>query len=221
MKKIDKKLDIATAYKKWLDKINKTGKKHPAYTSSGNKHYYDIVANLLWVQQGLCAYTEMYLINKNSVAGDKWTKGGFKKFEFLGQLDHFDPSLKDKKGWEWDNFFVVHGDVNVKRKRDKAVNGIIKPDKATYDPFYYLEYDFKQHHFLPNRDRTIVEQKLILEDINTLGLNFQPIIDYRIEYLKPIIDDVHIGVLPIASARKKLNKFYTAFEMSILSLGLV
>jgi hypothetical protein len=220
MKKIDKKLDLATAYKKWLDTINKPGKRYPAYSSSNNKYYYDIIANLLWVQQGLCAYTEMYLINKNTVSKDKWVKGEIKKFEFLGQLDHFDATLKEKKGWEWDNFFVVHSDVNVKRKRDKGVNGIIKPDKSTYDPFYFLEYDFKQHHFLPNRDRTITEQRLILDDINTLGLNFQPIIDYRIEYIKPIIDDVQIGVLSITNARKKLNKFYTAFEMSILSLGL-
>ncbi len=220
MKKIDKKLDIATSYKRWLDSINKPDKRYPAYTSSNNRYYYDIIANLLWVQQGLCAYTEMYLINKNTVSKDKWVKGEFKKFEFLGQLDHFDATLKDKKGWEWDNFFVVHSDVNVKRKRDKGVNGIIKPDKATYDPFYFLEYEFKQHHFLPNRNRTIAEQKLILEDINTLGLNFQPIIDYRIEYIKPIIDDVQLGVLSITNARKKLNKFYTAFEMSILSLGL-
>ena len=53
-----------------------------------------------------------------------------------------------------------------------------------------------------------------------MGLNFQPIIDYRIEYLKPIIDEVLLGVLKINYARTRLNKFYTAFEMSILSLGL-
>jgi hypothetical protein len=218
MKKIDKDLALATSYKKWLEGLK--GKKHPTYTSSNHKYYYDIIANLLWVQQGLCAYTEMFLINKNNVSKEKWAKGGFPKFEFLGQLDHFNPTLKEKKGWEWDNFFVVHSDVNVKRKRDKKINGIIKPDKETYDPFYFLEYDFKQHHFLPNRNRTTKEQDLILEDVNTLGLNFQPIIDYRIEYLKPIIDEVQLGIITIAKARQKLNKFYTAFEMSLSSLGL-
>ncbi len=218
MKKIDKDLALATSYKKWLEGLK--GKKHPSYTSSNHKYYYDIIANLLWVQQGLCAYTEMFLINKTSVSKEKWKEGEFQKFEFLGQLDHFDPTLKDKKGWEWDNFFVVHSDVNVKRKRDKKVNGIIKPDQKTYDPFHFLEYDFKQHHFLPNRNRTIKEQDLILEDINILGLNFQPIIDYRIEYLKPIIDEVQLGIITIAKARQKLNKFYTAFEMSLSSLGL-
>ncbi|HNG63681.1 MAG TPA: hypothetical protein PLK54_07995, partial [Ferruginibacter sp.] len=189
-------------------------------SSSNNTYYYDIIANLLWVQQGLCAYTEMYLIDKNTVAPKKWEKGKFKKFEFLGQLDHFDPSLKPKKGWEWNNFFVIHSDVNTKRKRDKKIHGIIKPDEEYYDPFEFLEYDFKTHNFLPNRSKSIKDQQLILDDINTLGLNFQPIIDYRIAYLKPLIDEVQLGIVSIDAARKSINKFYTAFEMSILSLGL-
>lgn len=220
MRKIEKNLSLATSYKRWLDGLNKFQKNHPLYSSSNNKYYYDIVANLLWVQQGLCAYTEMFLVKLSTVAPEKWIKGTYPKFEFFGQLDHFDPSLKKEKGWEWDNFFVVHTDVNTKRKRDKKLNGIIKPDNKDYDPFYFLEYDFRQHHFLPNRDRTLKDQKLILEDINALGLNFQPIIDYRIEYLKPIIDEVLLGILKISNARTRLNKFYTAFEMSILSLGL-
>lgn len=221
MRKIQKDLTLATAYKKWLDGLAKPGKKYPAYSSSNNKYYYDIIANLLWVQQGLCAYTEMYLINKNTVDPKNWMSGGFKKFEFLGQLDHFDPSLKENKGWEWNNFFVAHSDVNTKRKRDKTIHGIIKPDNENYDPFEFLEYDFKQHHFLPNRNKPLKDQQQILEDINTLGLNFQPIIDYRIDYLKPIIDEVQLGVTTTDNARKKLDKFYTAFEMSILSLGLL
>ena len=220
MKKIIKDLSLATFYKKWLEGLKKSGKTHPKYSSSNHKYYYDIIANLLWVQHGLCAYTEMFLINKNSISPEKWGEGTFKKFEFLGQLDHFNATLKEKKGWDWDNFFVVHGDVNVKRKRDKKINGIIKPDDANYDPFYFLEYDFKQNHFLPNRERNLKEQQLILEDINVLGLNFQPIIDYRIDYLKPIIDEVQLGKLTIPNARKKLSVFYTAFEMSILTLGL-
>lgn len=221
MRKIQKDLILATAYKKWLDSLNKPGKKYPAYSSSNNKYYYDIIANLLWVQQGLCAYTEMYLVNKNTVDPKNWNKGTFKKFEFLGQLDHFDASLKDTKGWEWNNFFVAHSDVNTKRKRDKKMHGIIKPDNDDYDPFQFLEYDFKQHHFLPNRNKSAKQQEQILEDINTLGLNFQPIIDYRIAYLKPIIDEVQLGISTLKSARTKLDRFYTAFEMSILSLGLV
>ena len=221
MRKIQKNLTLATAYKKWLDGLSKPGKNYPAYSSSNNRYYYDIIANLLWVQQGLCAYTEMYLVNKDSVDPKNWEKGTFKKFEFLGQLDHFDPTLKETKGWEWNNFFVAHSDVNTKRKRDKSIHGIIKPDNDNYDPFVFLEYDFRQNHFLPNRNKTLKEQQLILDDINTLGLNFQPIIDYRKLYLKPIIDEVQLGIITIKTAKDKIDKFYTAFEMSILSLGLV
>jgi hypothetical protein len=220
MRKLQKDPILATAYKKWLDGLSKPGKKYPSYSSSNNKYYYDIIANLLWVQQGLCAYTEMYLVDKNFVAPKNWTKGSFKKFEFPGQLDHFDPALKEIKGWEWTNFFVAHSDVNTKRKRDKTVHGIIKPDNDNYDPFVFLEYDFKQHHFLPNRNKRTKDQQFILEDINTLGLNFQPIIDYRKAFLKPVIDEVQLGIITLDNARTKLDKFYTAFEMSILSLGL-
>ena len=49
MQKIDKSLTLATEYKKWLDSINKKAK-HPIYTSSNHRFYYDVIANLLWVQ---------------------------------------------------------------------------------------------------------------------------------------------------------------------------
>jgi hypothetical protein len=219
MQKIAKDLTLATAYKRWLTDLKKSGKDHPQY-SSANKYYYDIVANLLWVQKGLCAYTEMYLLNQQDVAPGNWNAGKFKKFEFLGQLDHYDSKLKKQKGWEWTNFFVVHSDVNVKRKGQKSTHGILKPDDPKYDPFYYLEYDFKTHNFLPNSERDIPLQHKILEDINTLGLNFKPIIDYRREYLTPLIDDVQLGKLTLVKATQRLKSFYTAFEMSIQSLKL-
>jgi len=219
MRKIEKDLVLATAYKKWLDSLNKAGKDHPDYTSA-HKYYNDIVANLLWVQKGLCAYTEMYLVNIKELAPVNWDAGRFKDFDFLGHLDHYDPSLKKKKGWEWDNLFVVHGDVNVKRKGQKKVQGLLKPDKPKFDPFHYLQYDFKTHNFLPNGDRTLALQSKILDDINTLGLNYQPIIDYRREYLNPIIDDVSLGFLDLSKAKERLFQFYTSFEMSIKSLGM-
>lgn len=220
MRKIEKDLTLATTYKKWLSGLNKSGEDHPAYTSA-NKYYNDIVANLLWVQKGLCAYTEMYLVNIKDVGPANWKAGKVKDFEFLGHLDHYDSSLKKKKGWEWNNFFVVHADVNVKRKGQKKVHGLLKPDKPKYDPFHYLEYDFKTHNFVPNSDREPSLQRKILEDIHALGLNYKPIIDYRREYLTPIIDDVSIGIMTLAKAKTRLFKFYTAFEMSIQNLGIV
>ena len=214
MRKINKKLELATAYKKWLDAINKSGKNHPKYNSSNFRFYYDIIANLLWVQDGLCAYTEMYLINKNHVASNKFTIGKIQRFDFLGQLDHYDSLLKDTKGWEWTNFFMIHSDVN-RKKNDKPVNSILKPDKDDYDPFYFLEYDFRTYNFIPNKERDFDLQLKILQDINFLGLNFQPIIDYRRDELNPIIDKVDLGTMTVAEARRGLKKFYTAFEMSL------
>lgn len=203
-----------------VSRFNPKPKKHPVYTSSNHRFYYDVVANLLWVQKGLCAYTEMYLIDPKDVTPSKWSSGKFKKFDFLGQLDHYDSSLKSTKGWEWNNFFMVHSDVNTKLKNAKKVNSILKPDSDEYNPLYYLEYDFQTHNFIPNRERTLTEQRRILEDINTLGLNFKPIIDYRREYLNPIIDDVLLGISDLNKAKQKLFKFYTAFEMSIKELKL-
>ena len=219
MQKIKKELSLAKVYKSWLDGLSKDNKDHPEYKSA-TRFYYDVVANLLWVQKGLCAYTEMYLVDLKHVNPKEWKKGRFNKFEFLGHLDHYDSSLKSKKGWEWNNFFVVHSDVNVKRKGSKKVNGILKPDEGQFSPFYFLQYDFKTHCFVPNSEREFDLQRKILEDINVLGLNFRPIIDYRREYLMPIIDDVLIGKSTLNEARTKLFQFYTSFEMIVKELSI-
>jgi len=214
MRKIDKTVNLATAYQIWLKNFNDKGLDHEEYKSS-QRFYKDIVGNLLWVQQGLCAYTEMYLADVTSLSPENWKRGRIAKPEFLGQLDHYDSSLKKTKGWEWTNFFVAHSDVNTKYKGTKKVNGLLKPDAEAYDPFYYLQYDFKTHNFLPNDERDDDLQDLILEDINALGLNFKPIIDYRREYLFPLIDDVKLGKKTLQEVRDSLYKFYTAFEMSV------
>ena len=222
MKKIQKELALATAYKKWLDDLNNKKANHPIY-SSQKTYYRDIVANLLWVQNGLCAYTEMYLKDPKDFKPENWNKGRYKNqsFEFLGQLEHYNNNLKETTGWEWNNFFVVHSDVNTKRKGTKTPKGKLKPDQIDYDPFHFLEYDFKTHNFLPNSERDFDEQEDIMHDIFVLGLNYQPIIDYRRDFLNPIIDDIELGTISLANARLKMSKFQTAFEMSIRSLNLV
>jgi len=105
MRKIEKSLSLATIYKKWLDETNSTGVKHPEYNSSEFRFYKDIVANLLWVQKGLCAYTEMYLMDYDRVKPSEWKKGRFKDFDFMGQLDHYESTLKKDKGWDGLTFF--------------------------------------------------------------------------------------------------------------------
>ncbi len=215
MKAINKSLELATAYKSWIEKLDNENKLHPPYNSSTNEYYYDIVANLLWVQQGLCAYTEMYLIDKDKVNPKLWKNGRFNRFQFLGQLDHYDASLKEQKAWDWNNFFMIHSDVNTKHKRSKSVNYLLKPDKGNFSPFYFLDYDVVTHFFIPNvnRDQEMITK--IQEDIFSLGLNFEPISDYRRIYLKPIFEEIELGICTVDVARQKLNKFYTAFEMAI------
>ena len=85
MQKIDKGQLLATNYKAWIDAINARSAAHPEYNSSKNKYYNDIVANLLWVQRGLCAYTEMFLMDPEGVKPALWVSGSIAKIEFLGQ----------------------------------------------------------------------------------------------------------------------------------------
>ncbi len=218
MQKIEKSLTLAAEYKKWLDGINKKSI-HPKYSSSNHRFYYDVIANLLWVQKGLCAYTELFLCDVKHLDKSNWKNGKFTQFDFKGQLDHYDATLKEKKGWEWNNFFMIDSDVN-RKKNDKKMSGYLKPDQEDYDPFYFLQYDFKTHNFIPNSLRTEKEQDKILEEINILGLNFQPIIDNRKSYITPLIDEVALGIKSYAAVRKNLYQFYTSFEMSLRSLQL-
>jgi len=214
MRKINKTVNLATKYKKWQDTLVREKKRHPKYTSSTG-FYYDIVANLLWVQKGLCAYSERRLQSSASFAPKNWKNGRFKKFQFAGQLDHYNNTLKISYGWLWDNFFLIDSDINVKLKRSHKPSGILKPDLKDYDPIKYLEYDFTNHFFIPHRKLDFKLQDCVRKDISYLGLNFQPIIDIRREYLAPVMEEVKYGKISYEDALStKLNQFYTAFQLS-------
>ena len=214
MRKIDKTQILATVYKAWLDKLTPENKEHPAYTSSDWKYYYDIIANLIWVQGGLCAYTEKRLQDHTPFAVVNWKNGRYKKCEFAGNLDHYDNTLKEKYGWLWDNLFVIDTDVNVKLKRSNTPNGILKPDLPDFNPFTLLEYDLTTHFFIPCRDLDFDKQELVRQDIGFLGLNFTPIADIRREYLSPLIEKVKYQQQTFDETHLQLNQFFTAFEMS-------
>ncbi len=218
MRKIDKTLDLATAYKDWITSLGTS--LHPSYDSQ-KEFYKDIVANLLWVQNGLCAYTERFLINSDRVAPEKWIDGRFNKIEIDGDLDHYNPNRKNEYGWEWSNFFVIDKNTNSTRvKGAKTPNAILKPDKEDYDPFHFLEYDFEEHLFTPNSKLEFADQKHIKEDIDILGLNYQPIVDFREKYLTPIILEVQNKQKTLINANKDLIQFKTAFEMSMRQLNI-
>jgi len=213
MRKIDKRDILATQYKKWLDNLLEDAD-HPKYNSSKSKYYYDIIANLIWIQKGLCAYTEYFMQDYQQYRDANWTGGVFPEFAFAGELDHYYPHLKENRGWLWDNFFLIDADVNSKKvKGSKVPFGILKPDKIDFDPFYYLEYDISNHLFLPSNERGIDEQLDILHDLKVLGLNWQPTVERRANYLNPIINDVRYGVLTYDDAYGRLYQFFTAFEL--------
>lgn len=221
MRKLDKTLILATAYKDWLDKEEAEVKTHPAYNSR-NKFYRDVVANLLWIQQGVCAYTEHFLFDHRELAPDNWENGKYSKaeFDFFGHLEHYDELLKEEKGWLWDNFFVVFSDINTKRKGSKTVKYTLKPDATDYDPFYLLEYNFKNHKFAANRERDFDLQELITHDIVVLGLNYQSVVQKRRMQLPKLVEDIALDKISLGEARANLREFFTAFEMIIRELKL-
>ena len=213
MRSIDKTAILAKAYKKWEEGFA-AGEHHPPYNSSSGKFYYDIIANLIWVQKGLCAYTEFMMQDFEKCRSEKWVNDSYGKFDFAGELDHYNPLLKETEGWLWDNFFLIDADVNSKKvKGAKEPKGILKPDKPGFDPAYYLEYDVANHLFIPNRERLPEEQIIILDDLNCLGLNWQPTVERRGKYLNEYISDVKYGVITFEEANKKLMQFFTAFDL--------
>jgi len=209
MRKIDKSKIFSTRYKDWEAGLEKKGIAHPVYNSSKNKYYKDVVLNLLHVQGGLCAYTEMKLCPKELIEKSNWKNGSFIEDnpQFKGQLDHFDPDLKTDKAWLWDNFFMVDTDINTKVKGKKKIDPILKPDLEAYREEELLEYDCNMHIYIPNSSLDVEKQNKVKEMILKLGINFDPVIDSRKEYLNDKLTQKNFGI-PI-----EINQFPTAFKM--------
>jgi hypothetical protein len=150
MRKIDKSKILSTKYKEWVEKLDKEQKKHPV-PKTKDRYFYDVVMNLLHCQKGVCAYTERFLCKAELLTEDKWENGRYarKKPKRFGHLEHFNPNLKDEKGYEWDNLFVACSDVNV-LKGEEDVDDILKPDSPDYDPMELLDYDIDTHFFVAN-----------------------------------------------------------------------
>jgi len=216
MRKLTREPILAEQYMVWHNAL--VDDEHPEYNSSKSEFYYDIVANLFWIQKGLCAYTEKFLADVSLVAPDRWENGKLisKEIDFFGQLDHFDASLKVKNGWKWTNFFMAQSDIN-RKKGTKNVK-LLKPDNDDYDPFKYLNYNAAKSLFYPNNDLTDAEVEFILDDIHLLGLNHSSIVAMRRNELNPIVEQVKYGAITSEEGLKKLNQFYTAYEITIRNL---
>jgi hypothetical protein len=211
MQAINKQCGKATVYKTWLDSL--TGN-HPKYTSSTirRRHYTDIKANLVICQKGLCAYTEILLDDHTAFGNQHWQNGKFiGNTEIQGQLDHFDATLKTKKGWLWKNFFLVHSSVN-NSKLDKAVHAFMKPDSTGYSPLNYLDYNFKLHEFTVSPKITnATKAKQIEYMIKVLGLNYGSIQRVRKKMLNDIFIDYKKGLK--TKSQLRTSQFYTAFKI--------
>lgn len=221
MRKIDKTKILSAAYKRWEEEFEQQDQSHPEYTSSRvrKEHYIDIVMNLLHVQEGLCAYTEMRLCSAELIAENEWddAEGGEnRKYktrnpEVFGNLDHFDPSLKKDKAWLWDNFFFINTDINTKVKGKKEVDNILKPDTNEYNEEKLLEYICDKNIFIANSELPTELQQRINDMIIKLGINFDPVVDKRRKYIADKIKQIEFEIEDWDSI--EIDEFPTAFKM--------
>ncbi len=215
MRKINKTCNLSTVYKVWEEDIEDQGLPHEKYTSSNGKYYRDIVMQLYHCQNGLCAYTEQMLCKTEYLTENNWQDGYYSSVihsKQKGSLDHFDPNLKEEKGWLWENFFMVDAEVNsAKFKGNKPVDPILKPDGEDYDPFHLLEYDLSTHEFRPNKNLDDNTSKRVQYMINTLCLNYCD--DSRGELLSSILRNIYFQKKNWNEIESEIRSFPTALKM--------
>lgn len=211
MRKLNKAIKLAKDYKKWYPK----NKRHK-YDSSNNEFYYDVLYELLIIQDGLCAYTEYRLIEKDVL---KKIKDGFVRGKYSiplkpnipAHLEHFNKLQKPKFAWDWENFFAVFDHVNDKKNHLEdiyGINNILKPDLKVYDCSKSLSYDKDLHMFYPNLKLPQNERDLVNKMILVLGLNNDFIKMVRRDYLKTIK-----ALEGYKGKPQSINQFPTAYSM--------
>lgn len=211
MRKINKDISKVNSVKyiNWVTEIEKKGEKHP----KSNTFYDDVVMDLYKIQDGVCAYTERFicpeeLYNITNWIDEKYVIQNieeFKRTDHAGELEHFNPELKENQYWLWDNFFMIDSTINS-RKSNRRVVTYLKPDLEDYTPEKYFDYDEKTHRFIPNTDidneDIIKEIQYMIDDV--LFLNHGVIKNDRRDF----INDIKL--------KKKLNldykidRFFTA-----------
>ena len=222
MKALNKICNKATAYKTWIDNLCKCNKDCTSYYSS-HKYCKDIKANLLLVQNGVCAYTEIQLDDISDFNDRDWENGVYiGNAQFQGHLDHFDSSKRHlgKESWLWENFFFVNPTINVVKK-DEIVYDILKPDRAHYNPNDFIDYNIELNIFIVSdhiTDDGIREQVAHMID-NVLCLNRGFIHRMRKEYLGDVFAEYYAGITDIDDLEiTHVKQFFTAFEMTMNKL---
>ena len=211
MKKIDKSKILSEEYFKWMKEL----KEHPKYPNS-RKYIKDIKMNLLYCQDGLCAYTEEQLCDLELLKDSCWKDGRYTKSledEDLvnGDLEHFDCTLKEKQAYLWDNLFMANSNINCRVKGTKPINPILKPDAKNYDPFKYLQFDDKINKFIPNINLSEEEKVDVMEMIETLGINKNAF--KRAKQIKELKEDFEFDL-----DLKEPYEYITSWKMTLKNL---
>ncbi len=213
MRKIDKNFSKinSTKYKDWVNDLESKKKKHP----TSRTYYDDVVMELYKYQNGVCAYTERYICPESLYSSANWTEGKYiinheeeyRRTDHAGQLEHFNPDLKENQYWLWDNFFMIDSTIN-NRKSDISVINYLKPDLDDYSPEKYFDYDEVTHLFIPNTD--IEDAEMISEIIymidEVLYLNHGVIRNDRRDF----INDIKLKIR--LKEPYRIDRFFTSVQ---------
>jgi len=213
MRKISKVCCYSTKYYTWLQRLGNGN--HREYKASF-KYYWDVVMNLFYCQEGLCAYTEKKLCPKHFYAADKWENGKYrrknyypKKPKVKGELEHFEPVLKTNQGWLWSNLFMVDSDINSKGKGMIEIDPMLKPDTPDYDEFALYEYDLDKNIFTAKTNLSKAKKDKINPVLDAI-LNFDSVVEDRRLFFAPRLKLLEFGKnwndIPV-------EEFPTAFEL--------
>lgn len=217
MRKINKNTCLSTEYEEWLKELEAKGEDHLKYSSSKHTYYNDVKFALLHCQRGLCAYTEIELCEEDILTSDNWINGRYdfdkEAKQAAGQVEHFDESLKEKKGWLWSNLFVADSRVNVLKGRQK-VDDILKPDSDDYDPKDRLEFDSELNVYIPSANKTPEEQARIKRMIKVLGLNYGHITRKRKSFIKTLKERIDNGTFKLEAYEGEAFPTALAFILS-------
>lgn len=159
MRRIDKKISNISSkkYVDWITELESQQTKHPL----SRTYYDDIIMDLYKCQNGVCAYTERYICIKELYDDCNWENGkylikiekDYDRTDHAGELDHFNPQLKNNQYWLWDNLFMIDSTINGRKSNNEVID-YLKPDLEDYSPEKYFDYDETTHRFIPNTEIT-------------------------------------------------------------------
>lgn len=194
MRKINKSENlIATQYHTRLEQ-----KLMAADYNQDKDYYLDVLFNLLYCQKGLCAYSELRIIDDELIEEikDNFVDGRntSQKPTISVNIDHFDSTLKHTNGWLWSNLFAIDPRINMEFKRvnekiarekyDFINYNFMKPDDDNYNPYDLLDYDIVEHSFFPKFNLADDIKEKINIALDFLGINLSFVVRERREYVE-------------------------------------